>query len=307
MKKALAVTISTVWCVTTACAQPQPAGKPEAVVRQTRSAATQTQPGPSVFKTEMDKVSYAIGLNMAQLVRQQLPELNTDMLAQGLRDGLAGKMDIERANYGFGATLGHGMKQQVPDINPDMLAQGIHDSVAGKPLLNDQETMQTLMGFSQTMQARQQEKVAKAGQENKEKGEAFLAKNAKEEGVKVLPSGLQYKIIKEGDGPKPKATDTVKVKYRGTLIDGTEFDSSGGETAQFQLNGVIQGWTEGIQLMPVGSHWILYVPSNLAYGEQQTGPQIGPNSTLIFDVELVDIKSSDRPAAASQPTAAPVK
>jgi FKBP-type peptidyl-prolyl cis-trans isomerase FklB len=311
MKKLLAVTALSVLmvsaCVLAADAAAPAAAKVPPASTQTRPAATQTQPASSDFKTEMEKISYAIGLNMVPRMKQQMPELNADMLAQGLRDGLTGKMNVDKASYGVGASIGHNMAQQVPDVDADALAQGIKDGLAGKALLNDQEVMQTLMAFSQTMRARQQEKMAKAGQENKEKGEAFLAENAKKEGVKVLPSGLQYKIIKEGNGPKPKATDTVTVKYRGTLIDGTEFDSSHGQTTEFRLSNVIPGWTEGIQLMPVGSEWMLYVPSNLAYGERQAGPQIGPNSTLIFDVDLVGIKGSEQPGAASQPTTAPAK
>lgn len=260
MKKLLVVSALAVSCVPSFVLAQAPATRPASTQP---AAATQTQ--PSEFKTEMDKVSYAIGANIAR-----------------------------------------GIKQQIPDINGDLLSQGIREGLAGNPKLSEQEVMQTLMAFSATMRAKQQEKAEQSGKENKEKGDAFLAKNAKEEGVKITPSGLQYKVIKEGDGPKPKATDTVEVKYRGTLVDGTEFDSSRGETTTFPVNGVIKGWTEALQLMPKGSKYLLCIPSDLAYGEREHGPQIGPNSILIFDVELVDIKAPEK-AVAEPTTTAPAK
>lgn len=257
MKKLLAVTVLSVLCISALVVAQEEADAPADKPAATQPAAA-TQTRPADFANEMDKVSYAIGVNIAR-----------------------------------------GMKQQIPDVNTEMLSLGIKEGVAGTAKLNEQEVMQTLMAFSQTMRARQEQKQAEEGRINKEKGEAFLAENAKKEGVKTTPSGLQYKVIKEGDGPTPKATDVVEVKYRGTLVDGTEFDSSRDQTVTFPVNGVIKGWTEALQMMPVGSQWQLFIPSDLAYGERQAGPQIGPNSTLIFEVTLVDIKSSDRPAAAT--------
>ncbi len=149
--------------------------------------------------------------------------------------------------------------------------------------------------------AKQTERMHEAGEKNKKEGEAFLAGNKKKEGVVTLPSGLQYKIIKDGSGAKPKPTDTVSVNYRGALIDGTEFDSSykRGEPASFKVTGVIPGWTEALQLMKAGSKWQLFIPSNLAYGERGTGRDIAPNATLIFDVELLSIQENAK-ASGSQ-------
>ena len=160
------------------------------------------------------------------------------------------------------------------------------DALSGaKPLLTEQEIQETMDAFQKEMMAKQDE-VAK---KNKAEGESFLAENKKKEGIKILPSGLQYKVIKAGTGKKPKSTDTVTVHYRGTLIDGTEFDSSykRGQIVSFPVSGVIPGWTEALQLMEAGAKWQLFIPPNLAYGERGAGGAIGPNTTLIFEVELV--------------------
>jgi FKBP-type peptidyl-prolyl cis-trans isomerase FklB len=142
------------------------------------------------------------------------------------------------------------------------------------------------------MMAKQQELAKMAGEKNQKEGEAFLAENKKKEGVITLPSGLQYKVIKAGSGNKPKATDTVTVHYQGTLVNGTEFDSSyrRGQPVSFPVNGVIPGWTEALQLMEAGAKWQIVIPSNLAYGDRGAGPQIGPNATLIFEIELISIQ-----------------
>jgi FKBP-type peptidyl-prolyl cis-trans isomerase FklB len=185
------------------------------------------------------------------------------------------------------------MKRQSIDIDPDILAQGIKDVFAGgKLLLTEEEFRNTMENFRKDMMAKQKMQMQEISDKNKKEGEEFLAENKNKEGVITLPSGLQYKVIKEGDGNLPKATDTVTVHYRGTLIDGTEFDSSygRGEPATFPVNGVIPGWTEALQLMKAGSKWQLFIPSNLAYGERGAGGRIGPNSTLVFDVELLSIK-----------------
>ena len=159
------------------------------------------------------------------------------------------------------------------------------------------------MEVQNDLRKKQQEKMQVMGEANKKEGEAFLATNKAKQGVVTLPSGLQYKILKEGTGPKPTATDSVVCNYRGTLINGTEFDSSykRGQPATFPVVGVIKGWTEALQLMPVGSKWQLVIPSSLAYGERGAGGDIGPNATLIFEVELMSIQ--EKPKA--EPAAAP--
>jgi FKBP-type peptidyl-prolyl cis-trans isomerase FklB len=203
------------------------------------------------------------------------------------------KTPKDKVSYAVGAQIGADMKRQTVDIDPAVLAKGLKDSFQGsKLLLTDQEMREAVSGLQQQMAAKQAERMREVGAKNKQAGAAFLAENKKKEGVKVLPSGLQYKITKEGTGKTPKADDTVTVNYRGTLIDGTEFDSSykRGEPATFLVKGVIKGWTEALQLMKVGSKWQLFIPSELAYGEQPAGRVIGPNSTLIFEVELLGIK-----------------
>ncbi|MCJ7833279.1 MAG: FKBP-type peptidyl-prolyl cis-trans isomerase, partial [Deltaproteobacteria bacterium] len=170
--------------------------------------------------------------------------------------------------------------------------KGFKDALSGaKPLLSEEEMRTVMTAFQKEISEKQAEKTKVLGEKNKKEGETFLAENKKKEGVKILTSGLQYKVVKEGTGKKPKATDKVTTHYQGTLIDGTEFDSSykRGEPAAFPVNGVIPGWTEALQLMKVGSKWQLFVPSKLAYGERGAGPKIGPNAVLIFTVELLSI------------------
>ena len=191
-------------------------------------------------------------------------------------------------------------KQSVP-VDPNILARGVKDALAGgKTALTEDQARATLMEVQTEMRKKQEEQMQIAGAASKKEGEAFLAANKSKEGVVTLPSGLQYKILTQGTGPKPTPSDSVVCNYRGTLINGTEFDSSykRGEPATFPVTGVIKGWTEALQLMPVGSKWQLFVPSDMAYGERSPAPQIGPNSTLIFEVELLSIqpKSAEAPA-----------
>jgi len=201
--------------------------------------------------------------------------------------------DVKKFSYAMGMDVGQSIKGLGAEVDQAALNAAINDVLSGSPLkLEAAESTKIKQDFFRKKQEKQMAERKAAGAENKAKGEAFLAENAKKEGVKVTPSGLQYEVIKQGDGPKPKPTDTVKVHYQGTLIDGTEFDSSykRGQPISFPLNGVIKGWTEGVALMPVGSKYKFYIPSDLAYGERGAGAKIGPNSTLIFTVELLGIE-----------------
>jgi FKBP-type peptidyl-prolyl cis-trans isomerase FklB len=198
-----------------------------------------------------------------------------------------------RVSYAIGMMLGHNWQQQGLDVDPEIAASAIKAiQSGGTTLLTQEEMQQTLTSFQQEFRAKQQQKRAAEGVKNKADGDAFLAANKKNSGVQSLPDGLQYMVITKGSGAMPAPTYTVTVNYRGTLIDGTEFDSSykRGQPAQFPVGGVIRGWTEALEKMPVGSKWKLFIPSELAYGEQGR-PSIPPNSVLIFEVELLDAKS----------------
>ena len=213
-------------------------------------------------------------------------------------ENLVLKDQKDKVSYSIGMSIGKTLKGQSVDVNPDVLTQGIKDTLSGgETLLTDKEMNETLMSLQKEMAAKQAEHLKELGEKNKKEGEAFLSENKKKEGVVTLPSGLQYKVIKAGTGDAPKDTDTVTVHYRGTLIDGTEFDSSykRGQPATFPVKGVIPGWTEALQIMKVGSKWQLFIPSNLAYGERGAGRDIGPNATLIFEVELLSIKETSKP------------
>jgi FKBP-type peptidyl-prolyl cis-trans isomerase FklB len=189
--------------------------------------------------------------------------------------------------------IGNNLKRQSIDVDADILTRGIKDSISGeKPLLTEQEIQETMAAFQKEAMAKQAELAKKLGEKNKREGEAFLAKNKGKEGVKTLPSGLQVLVIKAGTGKKPNINDSVTTHYRGTLIDGTEFDSSyrRGQPVTFPVSGVIAGWTEALQLMEEGAKWQLFIPPNLAYGEQGKGGVIGPNAALIFEIELISIQ-----------------
>jgi FKBP-type peptidyl-prolyl cis-trans isomerase FklB len=241
-------------------AQQTPEAKPPATTTKTQPAPVKTgqttaakkTSSPLVLKTQKDKFSYALGMNL-------------------------------------GANL---HKQSVP-VDPAIVARGLRDAVAGgKTLLTEDEARAVMMEVQTDVRKKQQEEMQAAGQANQKEGDAFLAANKSKEGVVALPSGLQYKILKQGTGPMPTAADTVVCNYSGTLINGKEFDSSykRGEPATFPVSGVIKGWTEALQLMPVGSKWQLFIPSTLAYGDRGAGPDIGPGATLIFEVELLSIQ-----------------
>jgi FKBP-type peptidyl-prolyl cis-trans isomerase FklB len=208
-------------------------------------------------------------------------------------ENLVLKSQKDKISYVIGVDIGRNLQKGSIDFDPDILAKGIKDALSGgKPLLTEQEIRETTAVFQKELMAKQEEVAKKLGEKNKKEGEAFLAENKKKEGVKTLPSGLQYKVIKEGTGKKPKITDTVTTHYRGTLIDGIEFDSSyrRGKPASFPVNGVIPGWTEALQLMGEGAKWQLFIPPNLAYGERGAGRDIGPDATLIFEIELISIQ-----------------
>ena len=203
------------------------------------------------------------------------------------------KTQTEKFSYALGMNLGTTLHKQSVEVDPNLLLQGLKDAIAGgKMLMTEDEARAAIMQTQNELRAKQQAQMQQAAEANKKEGAAFLAANKGKEGVVTLPSGLQYKILKAGTGPKPKATDSVVCNYRGTLINGTEFDSSykRGQPATFPVNGVIKGWTEALQLMPVGSKWQLFIPPDLAYGERGAGADIGPNATLIFEVELMSIQ-----------------
>ena len=205
----------------------------------------------------------------------------------------------DKFSYALGMDLGTNLRKQSVPVDPNILARGLKDALAGgKTALTEDQAKAALMAVQDDLRKKQQAQMQQTGEANKKEGEAFLAVNKSKDGVVALPSGLQYKILTQGTGPKPTASDSVVCNYRGTLINGTEFDSSykRGEPATFPVSGVIKGWTEALQLMPVGSKWQLFVPSDLAYGERAPGPEIAPNSTLIFEVELLSIqgKSDDK-------------
>jgi FKBP-type peptidyl-prolyl cis-trans isomerase len=221
-----------------------------------KAAAAKSAEPASPFKTRKEKFSYALGMNI-------------------------------------GNGLGQNLKKQNVEFDPALVADGLKATLAGsKTLLTTDEAQAVLKEVQTEVQKENQAKMKEAADKNKTDGEAFLAANKDKEGVVTLPSGLQYKILTEGTGPKPTASDTVICNYRGTLVDGKEFDSSykRGQPATFPVSGVIKGWTEALQLMPVGSKWQLFVPPSLAYGEQGVGNDIMPNSTLIFEVELTGIQ-----------------
>jgi len=230
---------------------PAPAAKSSAA--QLPEAPAAKAPAPSAFATEKERVSYAIGMN-----------------------------------------VGTGLHKQDIDVDPNLLLQGLKDALSGgKTLMTDEEVRATFTQLQATLKAKQEEKMKVQGESNKKEGDAFLAANKTKQGVVALPSGLQYKVLQQGTGPKPTAADTVVCNYKGTLINGTEFDSSykRGEPATFPVGRVIKGWTEALQLMPSGSKWQLFIPPDLAYGERGAGNDIGPNATLIFEVELVSIQA----------------
>jgi FKBP-type peptidyl-prolyl cis-trans isomerase FklB len=252
----------------------------------------------------------------ADTTASQSPVPAESPAATGASPSSAFKTDKDKISYSLGVDIGRTLQRLQLDLNEEVLSRGIADVLGGKTMaMTDQELQETLQAFQQKMMQKQQESMAKKQDEmkvvaakNKADGKKFLEDNSKKAGVKSTPSGLQYKVVKEGKGEKPKDSDVVETNYRGTTIDGKEFDSSAkhGSTFSFPVNGVIKGWSEALKLMPVGSKWELYIPSDLAYGDEGYGEDIPPGSTLVFEVELLGIKKnagSTPPAPDSQPGA----
>ncbi|MFO0908643.1 MAG: FKBP-type peptidyl-prolyl cis-trans isomerase [Isosphaeraceae bacterium] len=212
----------------------------------------------------------------------------------------AGLSDLRsQASYGLGLNIGRNLKSQSVDLDGDLLARGIKDGLAGsKPLLSDEQIEKAVQAFQQELIAKRQTELKGIAEKNKKEGDAFLAQNKSKPGVQTTKSGLQFKVVKEGTGAIPKETDQVTAHYRGTLLDGTEFDNSykRGQPLVIPVDGVIPGWTEALKMMKVGSKWQLFIPAALAYGENpREGSPIPPNAVLLFDIELLGI---GKPAAA---------
>jgi FKBP-type peptidyl-prolyl cis-trans isomerase FklB len=215
----------------------------------------------------------------------------------------------DKTSYSLGVNIGNSMKAQGADMNPEEVANGMRDALSGKAKLTEQEVRETLMAWQQEIRGKRAEKMKVEGEQNKKAGEEFLAANAKKPGVKTTPSGLQYKVITAGKGPQPKPEDTVSAHYKGTLIDGTEFDSSytRGKPLTIPVRGVVAGWQEALTNMHVGDKWELYIPGHLAYGERGSPPKIGANATLVFEMELLGIEPPQPNATSAfpSPNAAP--
>ncbi|HKN36059.1 MAG TPA: FKBP-type peptidyl-prolyl cis-trans isomerase [Terriglobales bacterium] len=210
------------------------------------------------------------------------------------QESSAFKTPKEKQSYAIGMDLGNQLRRMSIDVDPDVFSKGLKDSVSGsKTMLTEEEARAVISEIQAEAKRKIAEARKSAGADNKTAGEAFLAQNKNKEGIVTLPSGLQYKVLKAGEGIKPTLDDTVVCGYRGTLIDGTEFDSSykRNQPATFPVKGVIKGWTEALQLMPVGSKWELFVPPDLAYGDRGAGDVIGPDATLVFEVELLSIQA----------------
>jgi FKBP-type peptidyl-prolyl cis-trans isomerase FklB len=276
MRKSFTFTISTLAVMLTllgsSLAQQTPAAAPPA-------SSTQAQPSPAA---QSQGKTQAKSQGKTPSKSQSAPTLTTQK---------------DKFSYALGMNLGANFKKQSVPVDPDLLARGLKDSLAGgKTLLTEDQARAVMTEVQTQFRKQQQEKAKQLGEANKKEGAAFLAANKTKDGVVTLPSGLQYKILKPGTGPKPSATDTVTVNYRGTLINGTEFDSSykRGQPATFTVGGVIKGWTEALQLMPSGSKWQLFIPADLAYGERGAGADIAPNATLIFEVELMSITPPEK-------------
>lgn len=295
--------------------------KPSATTPVAPSSSSSTSlatPSVLVLETEKDKLSYAFGMNKGTNLKNQSIDVDPNGVARAAKDVLAGRDTLltdeeaqvtikrlqgdvqkkqdektpqartenDKVAYAIGMDFGKFLQKLSVDIEPNVMAQGLKDVLSGnKPLLTDVEAKQL-----------QNDAVFHAYEALARPGKAFLSANKTKPGVITLASGLQYKILTKGRGPKPNASDTVVCNYRGTLINGTEFDSSykRGQSAKFPVTGVIKGWTQALQLMPVGSRWQLFIPSDLAYGATGAPPDIGPEATLIFDIDLISIQDKTK-------------
>ncbi len=277
------------------------------------------------FQTKMDTVSYSIGMDIGKSFENQPFTVLADDIAQGLNDALTEAearltdsemeetlnnfqkemmnqkdavnltpaKDMDKVSYSIGFDIGRSFQKQPFELVPDVVSQGLKDGLnKTDPLIPAEEMESTLTSFQEEIMNKQDSGRKDASEKNKKEGEEFLAENKTKEGVITTESGLQYKILTPGTGRTPAKTDQVETHYRGTLIDGKEFDSSykRGETITFPVSGVIPGWTEALLLMQEGAKWQLFIPSNLAYGPRGAGGDIGPNAALIFDIELVAVK-----------------
>lgn len=225
------------------------------------------------------------------------PNENATAPENASKEGVKLDTPDEKASYSIGVDIGRNLKRSTEGLDFAALKSGLRDGFQGETnLMTDEEMREVIMNYRKELITRRQEKQKMQATNNLAQAETFLKENAEKEGVIVLPSGLQYKVLKEGEGPQPAATNVVTTHYVGTLIDGTEFDSSikRGEPATFPVSGVIPGWTEALQLMKVGSKWQLFIPPNLGYGENGAGDKIEPNSALIFEVELLEIKDQNK-------------
>ena len=234
-------------------------------------------------------------MNMNRLIHSTLIASGL-IMATGLHaEDAKAEAPADKLSYAFGLSVGMQLKGAGFDVDPNVLSQGLHDAFAGKPALTEQEAREVIAAAQQSLRAKAEEKRQAASKENREAGAKFLAENAKKDGVKTTATGLQYKVLVEGSGEIPKENHQVTVNYRGTLIDGTEFDSSysRNQPASFGVTGVIKGWTEALLMMPVGSKWQLFIPADLAYGDQQRSQQITPGSTLVFEIELLSTKGPE--------------
>ena len=258
------------------------------LAQQTPAANTQQTPAAKAAPAPTAGAQKAPAAKTGQLTRPRTQPV------------LTLKTQKDKVSYALGANLGMNLHKQSVEVDPAIVSRGLKDALAGgKLLLTDDEAKAVLTQLQTDVRNKQMEKMKVAADMNKKEGADFLAANKSKEGIVTLPSGLQYKILTEGTGPKPAAIDTVTCNYRGTLISGTEFDSSykRGQPASFPVNGVIKGWTEALQLMPVGSKWQLFVPAELGYGDRGAGADIGPGATLIFEVELLSIQSKEKSEA----------
>ena len=279
---AVAILAAGMMLVGNVAAQQPPADNPQ----QAPAASTQTAPAAKAPQSGAAKTPPAKTGQTPATAARKAPVAKSPT-------ALALTTPKDKASYAIGLNIGRGLHRDSVDIDPDIFLQGLKDALAsGKPLLTDDEAKAALAALQADLSKRQQEKMQVVGELNKKEGGEFLANNKTQEGVVTLPSGLQYRILKQGTGTKPSASDSVVCNYRGTLLDGTEFDSSykRGQPATFGVGQVIHGWTEALQLMPVGSKWQLFVPAELAYGARGAGDHIAPNATLIFEVELLSIQ-----------------